>query len=87
MRVVRVRSRHFNSRHFNSRQPNGLNLSDSLRGVSLLRGEGGGGGGGAFVRDKNTSAGPWAKNAGGGGGLCVRGAYLRDTTVYTYTKG
>ena len=82
MRVVRVRSR-----HFNSRQPNGLNLSDSLRGVSLLRGEGGGGGGGggAFVRDKNTSAGPWAKNAGGG--LCVRGAYLRDTTVYTYTKG
>ena len=42
---------------------------------------GGGGGGGTYARDKNTSAGLCAKNAGGlmreGGG----GAYLRDTTV------
>ena len=39
-------------------------------------------GGGAYARDKNTSAGLCAKNAGGayawgGGG----GAYLQDTTV------
>ena len=42
-------------------------------------GGGGGGGGGAYERDKNTSAGLCTKNAGGG--LCARGAYLRDTTV------
>ena len=39
------------------------------------RGEvgGGEGGGGSYARDKSTSARLSAKNAGGGGGLCVRG--------------
>ena len=39
--------------------------------------------------DKNTSARPSAKNAGGGGGgLCARGgAYLRDFTVLSNIVG
>ena len=40
---------------------------------------------GAYVRDENTSARLCAKNAGGGG-LCARGAYLRDTTVNLYAR-
>ena len=35
--------------------------------------------GGAYARDKNTSAGLCAKNAGGA--YARGGAYLRDTTV------
>ena len=82
MRAVRVRSRHLNGRH-----PNGLK---EIISVIRLRDKsssgwglgGGGGGGGAYARDKNTSAGLYAKNAGGGGGLMREGrAYLRDTTV------
>ena len=42
-----------------------------------------GGGGGAYARSKNTSVRVCAKNAGGGG-LCARAAYLRDTTVHHY---
>ena len=75
MRAVRVRSR-----HFNGRQPSGLNkinLSDSTAGLVFFWG--GGGGGGAYARDKNTSAGLCAKNAGGA--YARGGAYLRDTTV------
>ena len=37
--------------------------------------------GGAYARDKNTSTRLWAKNAGGA--YARRGAYLRDTTVFT----
>ena len=38
--------------------------------------------------DKNTSARPSAKNAGGGGGLCARGgAYLRDFTILSNIVG
>ena len=52
-----------------------------------------GGGGGAYARDKDTSAGLWAKNAGGGGGgvMRERGAYLWDlflvklTLVYSFS--
>ena len=79
MRAVRVRSR-----HFNGRQPNGLNKNISvirLRDKSSSGAEGGGGGGGAYARDKNTSAGLCAKNAGGASAR--GGAYLRDTTVLT----
>ena len=71
MRAVRVRGR-----HFNGRQPSGL--------ISMIRLQDKSSSGGAYARDKNTSAGLCAKNAGGGGGgLCARGggAYLRDTTV------
>ena len=73
MRAVRVRSR-----HFNGRQPNGLNKNISvirLRDKSSSEGEGG-----AYARDKNTSAGLCAKNAGGayargGGGGVFAGHY------------
>ena len=63
-------------RHFNGRQLSGLNKS-----IFRLWDKSSSGVGGAYARDKNTSAGLCAKNAGGGGGLCARGAYLRDTTV------
>ena len=59
------------SRHFNGRQPNGLNKNISV--IRLRDNSSSGGEGGAYARDKNTSAGLCAKNAGGGGGLCARG--------------
>ena len=74
MRAVCVRGR-----HFNGRQPSDLHKNVSTAGDVIL---GGGGGGGAYARDKNTSVGICTKNAGGVGGLCARGAYLRDTTVF-----
>ena len=46
-----------------------------------MGGGGGGGGGGAYARDKNTSAGLCAKNAGGGG-LCARGGRICGTLRY-----
>ena len=49
----------------NGRQPSGLNKNNLDCGISLFSG-GGGGGGGAYARDKDTSAGLWAKNAGVG---------------------
>ena len=67
MRAVRVRGR-----HFNGRQPSGL--------ISMIRLQDKSSSGGAYARDKNTSAGLCAKNAGGGA-YARGGAYLRDTTV------
>ena len=69
----------------NGRQPSGLNKNNLDCGISLFSGGGGGGGGGAYARDKDTSAGLWAKNAGGG--LCARGwAYLRDLFLVKLTE-
>ena len=65
-------------RHFNTRQPSDITNLISIFWLDESSSWGERVWGGACAWDKNTSARLCAKEQGGEGGLCVRGAYLWD---------